>query len=46
MIVRFLRFPERGLVFRITHELERDTDVKVYSDLPKEINEKKSNGQN
>ena len=33
VIVRFLRFPER--------ELEGDTDVKVYSDLPKEISERR-----
>ena len=39
VIVRFLRFPERELVFRKARELESDTDVKVYSDLPKEISE-------
>ena len=33
VIVRFLRFPER--------ELESDTDVKVFSDLPKEISERR-----
>ena len=33
MIVRYLRFPER--------ELESDTDVKVYSDFPKEIIERR-----
>ena len=41
VIVRFLRFPERELVFRKVRELESDTDVKVYSDLPKEISERR-----
>lgn len=41
VIVRFLRFPERELVFRKVRELEGDTDVKVYSDLPKEISERR-----
>ena len=41
VIVRFLRFPERELVFRKARELEGDTDVKVYSDLPKEISERR-----
>ena len=36
VIVRFLQFLERELVFRKTRELESDTDVKVYSGLPKE----------
>ena len=39
-IVRFLKFPERELVFRKARELEGDTDVKVYSDLPKKISER------
>ena len=42
VIVRFLRFPERELVFRKARELESDTDVKVYSDLPKEISERRN----
>ena len=37
VIARFLQFLERELVFRKTRELESDTDVKVYSGLPKEI---------
>ena len=41
VIVRFLRFTERELVFRKARELESDTDVKVYSDLPKEISERR-----
>ena len=41
VIVRFLRFLERELVFRTTRELESDTDVKVYSDFPKEISERR-----
>ena len=34
VIVRFLKFPERELVFRKAREMESDIDVKVYSDLP------------
>ena len=41
VIFRFLKFPERELVFRKARELEGDTDVKVYSDLPKEISERR-----
>ena len=41
VIVRFLKFPIRELVFRKARELESDTDVKVYSDLPKEISERR-----
>ena len=46
VIVRFLRFPERELVFRKARELESDTDVKVYSDLPRKlVKVEKGNGQ-
>ena len=41
VIVRFSRFPESELVFRKVRELQSDTDVKVYSDLPKEISERR-----
>ena len=41
VIVHFLRFPERELLFRKARELESNTDVKVYSDLPKEISERR-----
>ena len=41
VVVRFLRFPERELVFRKARELESDTDVMVYLDLPKEISERR-----
>ena len=41
VIVCFLRFTERELVFRKARELESDTDVKGYSDLPKEISERR-----
>jgi len=41
VIVRFLKFPEHELVFRKARELESDTKVKVYSDLPKEISERR-----
>ena len=30
VIVHFLKFPERELVFRKARELESDTEVKVY----------------
>lgn len=40
-MVRFLKFPEREMVFRRACELEGETDVKVYSDLPKEISERR-----
>ena len=46
MIVRFLRFPERELGFRIVRELTDDIDIKVYADFPKEIGERrKSSGR-
>ena len=41
VIVRFLKFPERELVFRKAREMESDIDVKVYSDLPKEIGQRR-----
>ena len=41
IIVRLLKFPEREMVFRRARELEGETDVKVYSDLPKEISERR-----
>ena len=41
MIVRFLRFPERELVFRRVHELADDIDIKVYADFPKEVGERR-----
>ena len=45
VIVRFLRFPERELGFRIVRELTDDIDIKVYADFPKEIGERrKSSG--
>ena len=41
VIVRFLRFPERELVFRRVRELADDIDIKVYADFPKEISERR-----
>ena len=41
MIVRFLSFPERELVFRRGRELADDIDIKVYTDFPKEISERR-----
>ena len=41
VIVRFLRFPERELVFRRVRELADDIDVKVYADFPREISERR-----
>ena len=37
VIVRFLRFPEREMVFKRAHEMHEETNVKVYPDYPKEI---------
>lgn len=41
VINRFLKFPERNLVFRRVRELEDDIDVRVYADYPKEISERR-----
>ena len=41
VIVRFLRFPERELVFRSVRDLGVESEVKVYADLPKEIRERR-----
>lgn len=41
IIVRFLRFPERELVFRSVRDLGVESEVKVYADLPKEIRERR-----
>ena len=39
IIVRFLRFPDRERVFKKALELKEDIEVRVYTDLPKEIQE-------
>ncbi|KAL9961129.1 hypothetical protein ACROYT_G030020 [Oculina patagonica] len=41
IIVRFLRFPDRERVFKKALELKEDTEVRVYTDLPKEIQERR-----
>lgn len=41
IIVRFLRFPERELVFKNVRDLGDESDVKVYADFPKEIRERR-----
>ena len=41
VIVHFLRFPERELVFKRVREFKEDIDVKVYADYPKEIRERR-----
>ena len=41
IIVRFLKFPERELVFRSIRELGEDSDVNVYADFPNEIRERR-----
>ena len=41
VIVRFLRFPERQLVFKRAREMQEETNVKVYADYPKEISERR-----
>jgi len=41
VIVRFLRFPEREMVFKRAREMQEETNVKVYADYPKENKRKK-----
>jgi len=41
VIVRFLKFPEREVAFRRACQLEGETNAKVYSDLLKEISERR-----
>ena len=41
IIVRFLRFPERELVFRKVRDLGGELEVKVYADLPKIIRDRR-----
>ena len=41
IIARFLRFPDRERVFKRALELLDDIEVKVYSDLPKEIQDRR-----
>ena len=41
IIVRFLRFPEREVVFRKVRNLGVQSEVKVYTDLPKETRERR-----
>ena len=41
LIVRFLRFPEREIVFKRAREMQEETNVKVYADYPKEISERR-----
>ena len=41
IIARFLRFPEREVIFKRVRDLEEDTDVKVLADFPKEIRERR-----
>ena len=39
IIARFLRYPDRERVFKAALEAQDEIDVKVYADLPKEIQE-------
>ena len=41
IIVRFLRFPERELIFRNVRDLGEESDVKAYADFPKEIRDRR-----
>ena len=41
IIVRFLRLPDRERVFKKALELKEDIEVRVYTDLPKEIQERR-----
>lgn len=41
IIARFLRFPERELVFRNVRDLGEESEVKVYADYPSEIQQRR-----
>ena len=41
VIVRFLRFPEREMVFKRAREMQEETNAKVYADYLKEISERR-----
>ena len=41
IIVRFLRFPDRERIFRRALEVRDVTEVRVFTDLPKEIQERR-----
>ena len=41
IIARFLRFPDRERIFRRALEVRDVTDVRVFTDLPKEIQERR-----
>ena len=41
IIARFLRFPDRERIFRRTLEVRDVTEVRVFTDLPKEIQERR-----
>ena len=41
VIVRFLWYPEREMVFKRAREMQEETNVKVYADYPKEISERR-----
>ena len=45
IIVRFLRFPDRERVFKKALELKEDIEVRVYTDLPKEIRERRKRSE-
>ena len=41
IIARFLGFPDRERIFRRAFEVRDDTEVRVFTDLPKEIQERR-----
>ena len=41
IIARFLRFPDRKRIFRRALEVRDDTEVRVFTDLPREIQERR-----
>ena len=41
IIARFLRFPDRERIFRRALQVRDETEVRVYTDLPKEIQERR-----
>ena len=41
IIARFLRFPDRERIFRRALEVRDDTEVRLFTDLPREIQERR-----
>ena len=41
IVARFLRFPDRERIFRRARKVRDDTEVRVFTDLPREIQERR-----